>query len=270
MNSPAPDVDLVICTLNRPDKLETCLEHLSNVEYPNFHIVIIDSGDASHVVDRFHSLPIEYIDAPADGLPQARNRGLQHCTGDIVSFIDDDAYVQPDFLTEIVAEFDENTGAVGGPVLDPGQNFVEVEPVAEVRQNGEVVDNFDSTVRSTVDHLRGANMHYRRDVLVELGGFDGRYGGTAHFEDTDMSYRVKQAGYEVVYTPSAPVIHDHGHRGGPGYWRWRLKNWPLLFSKVDAGPVGTVSFIVRFVVRCFYFSVRARALLIFNPLVRQN
>jgi len=256
-----PGTNVVVCTMDRREKLETCLERLRALAREDWTLILVDSGDDADVVDRFPDLSITYVDAPAEGLPNARNRGLSHCDGEIVCFLDDDAYVGPSWLSHVLAEFEnESVGAVGGPVLDPGQTLRPVAPVAEVRANGEVVDNFDSSVRSSVDHVRGANMHYRRAVLEELGGFDEGYssGGRAHFEDTDASYRVKRAGYEVIYTPAAPVIHDHGSRGGAGYQAARLRNWPRLYRRIDHGALGAASFAGRYLGRCAFFSLRAR------------
>lgn len=257
----APHVDIVICTMNRREKLETCLDHLRDLRYDNWKLILVDSGDDANLTDQFSDLPLTYVDAPAQGLPNARNRALVHCDGEIVCFIDDDAYVGPSWLTHIVAEFeDPDVGAVGGPVLDPGEELRAVAPVAELRANGEIIDNFDSSVRTTVDHIRGANMHYRRELLEELGGFDEGYssGGRAHFEDTDMSHRVNRAGHELVYTPAAPIVHDHGFRGSDDYQAARLRNWPRLYRRVDHGVADAVSFFFRYLVRCLFFSLQAR------------
>lgn len=252
--------------MDRREKLETCLTHLSDLTYDNYNVILVDSGDDASVVETVPDLPVEYVSAPPRGLPNARNRGLEHCDGDIVAFLDDDAYVEENWLNVIVDEFkDEEIGGVGGPVLDPGESLRSVTPVAEIKANGEIVDNFDSSVRSHVDHLRGANMSFRRSVLTDIGGFDEGFGqngrGRAHFEDTDVSHRVKQAGYELVYTPNAPVVHDHGFRGSASYHEWRLWNWPRLYSRLDHGPVDVVDFLIRFLVRCLWFSIQTKKLL---------
>jgi GT2 family glycosyltransferase len=265
----APHVDIVICTMNRRQKLETCLDHLRDLRYNNWDLILVDSGDDADLADQFSDLPLTYVDAPARGLPNARNRALVHCDGEIVCFIDDDAYVEPSWLTHIVAEFeDSGVGAVGGPVVDLGEGLRAVTPVAELRANGEIIDNFDSSVRATVDHIRGANMHYRRELLEELGGFDEGYssGGRAHFEDTDMSHRVRRAGYKLVYTPAAPVVHDHGFRGSDDYQAARLRNWPRLYRRVDHGVADAVSFFFRYLVRCLFFSLQARRPMFGNAL----
>lgn len=264
-----PHVDVVICTMNRREKLETCLNHLQNLHYDNWELILVDSGDDADLTEQFSDLPLTYIDAPPQGLPNARNRALTHCDGEIVCFIDDDAYVGPSWLTHIVAEFESpDVGAVGGPVVDPGQQLRPVTPIAELRANGEVIDNFDSSVRASVDHIRGANMHYRREILEELRGFDEGYssGGRAHFEDTDMSHRVKRAGHELIYTPAAPIIHDHGFRGSDDYQAARLRNWPRLYRRVDKDFLDAMCFLFRYLARCLFFSVQSRQLSFGNAL----
>jgi GT2 family glycosyltransferase len=113
-------------------------------------------------------------------------------------------------------------------------------------------------------------MSFRGSVLEDIGGFDEGFGrrgeGRAHFEDTDVSHRVKRAGYDLVYTPAAPVVHDHGFRGSDSYHEWRLRNWLRLYRRVDHGTLDAVDFLWRYLARCGYFSVQARRPLVGNVL----
>jgi hypothetical protein len=57
------------------------------------------------------------------------------------------------------------------------------------------------------DYVSGASMAFRRDVLDEVGLLDERF-YPGYYEDVDFCYRVRNAGYEVWYTPQACLIHD--------------------------------------------------------------
>ncbi|TKX52894.1 hypothetical protein EXE42_15085, partial [Halorubrum sp. SP3] len=109
----------------------------------------------------------------------------------------------------LAVEYTDGVGAVGGPVLEPGDSLQDRETVGRIQPNGEIVSNFDADDRCLVHHLRGTNMSFDVDLLRELGGFDPAYEGTAHYEDTDATYKVHRAGYDVVYTPEAVLEHYH-------------------------------------------------------------
>ena len=80
-----------------------------------------------------------------------------------------------------------------------------------------------------VDYLGGFNLSFRRSVLEELGGYDETY-RMASGEDNDLSYRVAEAGWRLVFTPRARVAHIHEDRlhrylktqFWHGYWRMKL------------------------------------------------
>ena len=58
-----------------------------------------------------------------------------------------------------------------------------------------------------MDHLLGANMSIRSQVLLDLGGIRDYYPGTCLREESDMFLRVRAAGHRIVYTPRAVVTH---------------------------------------------------------------
>ena len=80
-------------------------------------------------------------------------------------------------------------------------------------------------------------MSFIRTVLEKVGGFDTRYGGTALFEETDISLSVRKLGYRIHYTPDASLTHLGVSTGGcriddinlQAYWYGH--NFTLLFMK---------------------------------------
>lgn len=249
-------ISVVVPTLDRPEDLEICLEHLQDQTCDDFIMLIVDSGTGANepVIDSFRdSLRIRHHMIPKNGLPRARNISLSMIDTDVVAFCDEDARPVDGWLKEIASEFDrdQTVGAVGGPVLKPDETLQPRKTIARVHDNGEVTDNFDADHRATVKHLRGTNMAFRTDLLRELGGFDPVYRGTAHFEDTDATYKIHQVGYDVVYTPKAIVYHYHADedRNFRNYYEPMLWNWPVLLEKTDPSMKDRLSFYVRWVVR---------------------
>jgi GT2 family glycosyltransferase len=148
----------------------------------------------------------------------SRNLGLEHACGDIVAYVDDDAYADPEWAGQILEAYsDEKIGGVGGQALNnvAGER-TRVGPVGRLTPWGDVVGNFGTDIERTVnvDHLIGCNMSFRRDLLQELGGFSEFYpnGRCSTFEELDLCMRLANLGYLIVYTSKASVFHEGAPR----------------------------------------------------------
>ena len=255
-------VSVVIPTIDEPDELRECFELLSGQTYNAFCVLVVDSGSGINqsVVEEYSdSLDVTMTSVQKNGLPRARNYAVSRLNDtDIVAFCDPDARPVPKWIDALVAEYANGVGAVGGPVLNPGTSLRPRDTVGMVHSNGEVVANFDAIERQSVQHLRGTNMSFDIEVLREIGGFDPAYRGTAHFEDTDATYAVHRAGYDVIYTPDAELEHDHPReeRDIEEYHQYRLSNWPVLFEKTSPSMSDRLSFYGRWLGRRAWAALR--------------
>ncbi|WP_158293424.1 glycosyltransferase family 2 protein [Halorubrum sp. SS7] len=255
-------ITVVVPTIDEPEELRGCLDCLNNQYYDNFDVLIVDSGTGVNrdVVNDFSDrLAVEMLSMRRNGLPRARNKAVTYIDEtDVVAFCDPDARPVSDWLGALAVEYTDGVGAVGGPVLEPGDSLQDRETVGRIQPNGEIVSNFDADDRCLVHHLRGTNMSFDVDLLRELGGFDPAYEGTAHYEDTDATYKVHRAGYDVVYTPEAVLEHYHpeSERDLKAYHHYRLANWPILFEKTSPTLLDRVSFYTRLLMRAGYYRLR--------------
>ena len=145
-------------------------------------------------------------------MPMSRNIGLRSARGQIIAYLDDDAYAEPQWLEEIVAAYDdENVGAVGGRAINgqPGESSKGVYEIGKILPNGLITQNFSADPGKIVDVdiILGCNMSFRREVLARLGGFREHYTATCNCEETDMCSRVKKLGYSIRFNPKACVEH---------------------------------------------------------------
>jgi len=219
-STPLPPISVIVCTRDRSDLLEPCLQALLALDYPDYEIIVVDnasrSDDTSRLVAR---LPVRYVREERPGLDWARNRGIAEARYDIIAFTGDDARPDRGWLRAIAHAFAEpEVMAVTGLVVP-----AELETKAQVRfedSYGMGRELRRQTIRrngltnwrllSARDFGAGSNMAFRRKLFDEIGPFDVALGvGTPSGGggDIEMFHRLVARGYHLVYEPAALVWH---------------------------------------------------------------
>ncbi len=153
------------------------------------------------------------ISAPHRGLSAARNLGLAAATGEIVAYIDDDAWPDPDWLKYLAQTFrDERWAGVGGPNLEPPGDGAVADSVAN--SPGGPVHVLVSDIEA--EHLPGCNMAFRKAALEAVGGFDA--GFRIAGDDVDVCWALQAAGFKLAFSPAAVVWH-HARTTVAAYWK---------------------------------------------------
>jgi len=212
----SPTVSVVVVTYGRPDSVRECLEHLERLQTPPLEVVVVDATpeDTTRrlVRERFPEVRLLHSTLGRGTTPESRQMGFAVTRGDVVAFIDDDAYVDPDWLDELVAPYaDPDVVAVGGRADNgiPGEESEGLGQIGRLLPDGRLTGNFaaDPGRAVEVDHLLGANMSFRRTSLDAIGGIRGGYPGTCLCEESDISLRLRATGGKLVFTPRAVVRH---------------------------------------------------------------
>lgn len=217
MSPACPAVSVVIATYRREKVLCDTITDVLSQEYPAFEVVVVDQSPG-HDPETLafleaHKTRIAYHRLERPNLPAARNYALRQIKGDIVIFVDDDiALPHRHFVAAHVAGFSEpRIGGVAGRVTTPGgATDPFIHPHHRDPYVGWQYTNLSYTLPIEVETARGANMSFRRDLLIQLGGFDEHYIGVANCEDTDMCMRLRAQGYRIMFEPDAHVIHYVG------------------------------------------------------------
>jgi GT2 family glycosyltransferase len=227
----APLISVIIATRNRTDSLALCLAAFGDVDYPNYEIVVVDNAPSTEdtaelIAGRYgDDQRIRYVREPHPGLGWAHNCGLEHARGEYIAFTDDDVIVDRHWLSELLVGFaaGNNVGCVTGLVVPqeietPSQYWFDTHSGFN---KGFVRRIFDLQENRPDDKLfpyrtsmfgTGANMAFRASALRSVGGLDPVLGpGTpaTNGEDLDIYFRIVEAGYQLVYQPSALVNHLH-------------------------------------------------------------
>lgn len=144
------------------------------------------------------------------GLGRARNHGLAVARGNIVGFTDDDCYPAPDYIDSILEIFsDRQIGYAGGRIKLFDQRDWPIGIVDKCERR--IIQPF-SYIDGPDMKILGANMAFRRTVLLQIGGFDDALGAGALFscEDIDAFAQASFAGRKGGYFPGPIVLHNHG------------------------------------------------------------
>jgi GT2 family glycosyltransferase len=208
-----PRISVVVCSYNGARTIRECCEALTQLDYPNFEVVVVDDGSTDGTADIVGKYDFELIRTPNRGLSAARNTGLAAATGEIVAYLDDDAYPDPHWLTYLAESFLRSTHAgMGGPNLTP----IDDGPVAWCVANSPGNPNHVLISDEEAEHLPGCNMAFRKSALETIGGFDPRFRTAG--DDVDVCWRLRERGGTLGFSPAALVWH---HRRGsiPAYLR---------------------------------------------------
>ncbi|MBN2475161.1 MAG: glycosyltransferase [Pirellulales bacterium] len=226
----SPDVSVVVCTYNRAELLRGALESLGKLQTGGrlrYEIVVVDNGSTDHtdrVVEEAiqrEEVPIRCIHEPRAGVACARNCAVRLAAGTWIAFFDDDQLAEPDWLLALVATA-ERTGAryVGGAVrlALPETVLSELPPLCR-RLLGESVAVAAPCKLHRKLGVGTGNLLIHRTVFDQIGPFDESL--RAAGEDTDLTRRVRAAGIEGWFNPSAVVRHVvPTYRLQDDYFRW--------------------------------------------------
>jgi glycosyltransferase involved in cell wall biosynthesis len=206
MDSDIPFVSVIVPVFNDCGSLRTCLDALARQTYsPSaYEVIVVDNGGN----DGIENLASEYPQArvlcePGPGAYAARNRGLSEARGTLIAFTDADCIPAPDWLENGARELLRipDCGLVAGKIeiipRDPARpTAVELyQGIAALQQDTYVAaGRFGAT----------ANLFTFRTVFDAVGGFDGEVKSSG---DLEWGQRVDAAGYQVVYTEHARVVH---------------------------------------------------------------
>jgi GT2 family glycosyltransferase len=201
-SGPWPSVSVVVCTHNGQATLDECLGRLQSLTYPDYEVIVVNDGSsaACSTIARTHGVTL--IETEHRGLGHARNKGIEAARGEIVAFLDDDAYPDSDWLHYVAALLRANGHAgVGGPNIPPEDDGFVAECVAAAPGGPIHVLVSDREA----EHVPGCNMAFRKDVLEEVGCFDECFRVAG--DDVDLCWRLQKAGRTLGFSAGAVVMH---------------------------------------------------------------
>jgi len=233
-----PLVSVVVCTHNGAATLGECLARVNALDYPAFELIVVLDGcsDECAEIARAHGARIE--ETRRGGLGHARNVGIEIARGEIVAFLDDDAFPDPDWLRYVADRIRGGDYAgVGGPNIPPEDDGFVAECVASA-PGGPIHVLFSDR---EAEHVPGCNMAFRKEVLEEVGGFDERFRVAG--DDVDLCWRLQKADHRIGFSAGAVVMHRRRDsirrylRQQYGYGKAEAlleRKWPSRYNRVGS------------------------------------
>jgi len=202
-------VSVVIPTYNCSRTIIKCANSLLNIDYPKseMEIIFVDDGSTDNTKELLKQYAqknniIKFFEQTHKGPASARNIGINNASGDIIVFTDSDCIVPPDWIIKLVNKFNKDIGAVGGS-LKPFSLDTTSEIFEQYRR-----DSLYGHEEHIIDALPSCNLAVKKEVLLKIKGFDESFKYPSS-EDYDLCYRIRDAGYKILYDPSIAILHFH-------------------------------------------------------------
>ena len=229
-----PRVSVVVCTHNGSRTIRGCLDGLARLDYSNFEVIVVDDGSTDGTPDIVSECDVRLIRTENRGLSSARNTGLHAATGDIIAYIDDDAYPDAHWLMYLAATFGTTKHVgVGGPNIPPPDDG----PIADCVANAPGGPVHVLLSDCEAEHIPGCNMAFRKECLEAIGGFDPQFRVAG--DDVDVCWRLQECGWTLGFHPAAVVWH-HRRNSVRAYWKQQRgygkaeallkKKWPEKYN----------------------------------------
>jgi GT2 family glycosyltransferase len=223
-------VAAVIVSFNTTEELRRCLRSLADHATLPLQVIVVDnaSADLSREMVRREFATVLLLESEENlGFARAANRGLREARAPFVLFLNSDAEVRPGALETLVSLLDtrpelgvvapRTVGTDGtiqvssGPALTPLREWGQRRLVRGVRARVPAALAQAERIHGEEHEpawVSAACLLARREALLAVGGFDEAF--FLYEEDVDLCVRVRRAGWRILFTPAAEVLHHLG------------------------------------------------------------
>jgi O-antigen biosynthesis protein len=165
-------------------------------------VLVIDDGSTDDSVKIIQRYPVKLVQHKVNrGLAEARNTAIDEAQGDVLVFIDVDAFADQRLIETLLHPYaDPQIGGVGGRGIESN-----IQSIADRWRRAHAEQSHGKRSKD-VPFLFGLCMSYRLEILKKVSGFNPLF--TTNAEDVDLGLRVNAAGYSLRYLPEAKVYHQ--------------------------------------------------------------
>jgi len=245
-HSPQPRVSIVIPIFNKALYTYNCLLTVRDcdVDVPKEIIIVNNAStdESAALLTQLRGGVTVIRNAENTGFVQACRRGADMASGEFILFLNNDTQVSEGWIANMlkIMDKDSSVGITGSKLIYPNGKLQEAGGIifndASGWNYGRMQDPTDPRFNKNrpVDYCSGASLMIRKSLWQHIGGFDLRY-APAYYEDTDLCFAARQAGFKVMYCADSQVIHHEGITAGTdtssGYKAFQIINHKKFQAK---------------------------------------
>lgn len=199
-----PKVTIVVCTYNDENTIRRVLDALTGLKYEPREIIVVDDASTDRTPAVIANFPVMVLQNKQNrGLGYNQNLGLRHADGEYLALVQSDCVVSsPDWLEEMMSLMEGDVAVVVSQreirdfpsLADGARLFNAVAPQDLQNESGRPLE---------IEYCRGKADLYRVSTLGQLGGWNTSFFTAG--EDTDLSIRIRKAGYRILLHPTARI-----------------------------------------------------------------
>ncbi|MEE8428146.1 MAG: glycosyltransferase, partial [Gammaproteobacteria bacterium] len=240
-----PDVSIIIPVFNKYRYTINCLESIQKYSSGiSYEVILIDDCSCDETTNIQHWVKnIRVLSNDKNlGFVRSCNKGSAIAKGKYIVYLNNDTAVTEGWLKALIGAFHalDNVGFVGAKLVYPDGKLQEAGGIIWSDGSGHNYGRNDDpgdpkyNYMREVDYCSGACIAIERRRFMELGMFDDEY-APAYYEDTDLAFKVREAGMRVVYQPACRVVHYEGVTSGTnilkGIKKYQATNQKLFVRK---------------------------------------
>ncbi len=205
-NHPPDMISVVIPVYNGERTLGRTLQAIYASEYANFEVIVVDDGSTDRTVEIAHkySCRVMKTQKKGSGPANGRNVGADAALGKYILFTDDDVLVQPQTLSQIVSDFenDSSAAAVVGNLVEENsmKNFFSRFKNLHHRYYISIFPKYIHVTFTSITAIR-------KDIFQKANGFDTTI-DTPSVEDVEFGQRLTDLGYKILHDKTLTVVHE--------------------------------------------------------------
>jgi len=197
-------VSIIIPAKEINDYIRESISYILNLDYQNFEIIVLPDKESNETFQKTKIVSTGHI-----GPAEKRDKGVKLAEGEILAFLDDDAYPRSDWLSKALLNFqNENISIVCGPGVTPkSDGFIQKASGAVYTSflgSGNVRFRYWPHKKRFVDDFPSVNMLIRKKDFEKVGGFNTSFWPG---EDTKLCLDILKLGKKILYDPEVFVWH---------------------------------------------------------------